>query len=98
MRSDVLSLDPADTAVGVALGLFVAALAVAAVVTYFVPVVVQPMRRTAAIAEQLSGGALDPRLVHTGVGEISRLGRSGNLLGASGARCLGPLPHPPRPP
>ncbi|MGI5241174.1 histidine kinase [Dactylosporangium sp. CA-139066] len=91
MRFDVLPLDPADTAVGVALGLFVAAVAIAVVVTYLIRVFVQPMRRTAAIAEQLTCGRLDPRLVHTGLGEISRLGRSVNIVGTSIGRCLGDL-------
>ncbi|GAA4245210.1 histidine kinase [Dactylosporangium darangshiense] len=86
-----LPLDPAATAVGVGLGLLAAAVAVALVASYLVRVVIQPMRRTALIADQLAGGKLDPRLVHTGLGEISRLGRSVNILGTSLGRSLGGL-------
>ncbi|MEV6929107.1 GAF domain-containing sensor histidine kinase [Dactylosporangium sp. NPDC051485] len=87
----MFALASVDAAVGVAAGLLVAAVVVAAVAFYLVRVVVVPLRKTALIADQLAGGRLDPRLVHTGLGEISRLGRSVNILGSSVGRGLGGL-------
>ncbi|GAA2371585.1 GAF domain-containing sensor histidine kinase [Dactylosporangium salmoneum] len=87
----MVGLASADAVVGAAAGLLVAALIVAAVASYLVRAVVVPLCKTALIADQLAGGRLDPRLVHTGLGEISRLGRSVNILGASVGRGLGGL-------
>ncbi|MFG2041768.1 histidine kinase [Dactylosporangium sp. NPDC048998] len=88
---DVVSYDPASAGVGVVMGLLVAALVALGVAGYLLRVVVQPIRRTAMIAEQLACGKLDPRLMATGLGEISRLGQSLNVLGASLGRCVGGL-------
>jgi signal transduction histidine kinase len=74
--------------VGIAAGLAGAAIIIALVAAYLIRVVVAPIRRAAVIADQLAEGKLDPRLIETGVGEISRLGRSLNIMGASLGRSL----------
>ncbi|MET7399719.1 histidine kinase [Dactylosporangium sp. NPDC005572] len=79
---------PTPVLVGALTGGLVACAVLLVVAAYLVVVVVQPIRKTAVIADQLAGGRLDPRLLRTGLGEISRLGRSLNVLGASLGRSL----------
>ncbi|GGM16818.1 GAF domain-containing sensor histidine kinase [Dactylosporangium sucinum] len=82
---------PTPLLVGAFTGGLVACTVLLVVAAYLLLVVVNPVRKTAVIADQLACGRLDARLLHTGLGEISRLGRSLNVLGASFGRSLNGL-------
>ncbi|MGI5183122.1 HAMP domain-containing protein [Dactylosporangium sp. CA-152071] len=64
-------------------GIAGSALAIALVGGYQTRLLVQPIRRAAAMADRLAGGALGTRMPETGKAEIGRLERSFNVMAAA---------------
>ncbi|WP_432994522.1 GAF domain-containing protein [Dactylosporangium sp. CA-233914] len=77
--------------VGVVAGVAASALFCGGVQAYLNWVVVQPIRRAAAMAGRLEHGELDARVPPTGAGEARRLARALNAMGASTQRSVAQL-------